>query len=96
MSVSVPRLAPMADETAGDGGGEAVDNAYITTRQAAQILGVNRATVINWAKQGRFNAIQYGSRGIYRFDRLEIVAFLNRSRLQSHTTSPSPNGTLGT
>jgi len=59
------------------------ERGYITTRQAADILGVNRATVINWARQGRFNAIQYGARGIYRFDRAEIVDFLNKSRLQN-------------
>ena len=65
---------------------------YITTRQAAEILGVNRATVINWARQGRFNAIQYGNRGIYRFDRAEIVRFLNQSRLQKDDDAPPPNG----
>jgi excisionase family DNA binding protein len=59
------------------------ERGYITTRQAADLLGVNRATVINWARQGRFNAIQYGARGIYRFDRAEIVDFLNKSRLQN-------------
>jgi excisionase family DNA binding protein len=58
------------------------EQGYITTRQAADLLGVNRATVINWARQGRFNAIQYGTRGIYRFERAEIVDFLNKSRLQ--------------
>ena len=66
---------------------------YITTRQAADLLGVNRATVINWARQGRFNAIQYGARGIYRFERAEIVDFLNKSRLQSEARL---NGTSGT
>ncbi|CAA9583510.1 MAG: hypothetical protein AVDCRST_MAG88-3632 [uncultured Thermomicrobiales bacterium] len=58
------------------------DERYISTREAATLLGVNRATVINWARQGRFGAIQYGSRGIYRFDRREIVHFLNKSRLR--------------
>ena len=58
------------------------DEQYISTREAATLLGVNRATVINWARQGRFGAIQYGSRGIYRFDRAEIVDFLNKSRLR--------------
>lgn len=58
------------------------DEQYISTREAATLLGVNRATVINWARQGRFGAIQYGSRGIYRFDRREIVDFLNKSRLR--------------
>lgn len=62
------------------------DQGYITTRQAADLLGVNRATVINWARQGRFNAIQYGTRGIYRFERAEIMEFLNKSRLQKAST----------
>ncbi len=61
---------------------EGGDEQYISTRDAATLLGVNRATVINWARQGRFGAIQYGSRGIYRFDRAEIVDFLNKSRLR--------------
>lgn len=60
----------------------ATDDRYISTREAATLLGVNRATVINWARQGRFGAIQYGARGIYRFDRREIVDFLNKSRLR--------------
>ena len=64
------------------------ERVYITTRQAADILGVNRATVINWARQGRFNAIQYGARGIYRFDRAEIVEFLDKSRLQNASGGP--------
>ena len=58
------------------------EDQYISTREAATLLGVNRATVINWARQGRFGAIQYGARGIYRFDRREIVDFLNKSRLR--------------
>ncbi len=62
---------------------EGGEERYISTREAATLLGVNRATVINWARQGRFGAIQYGgSRGIYRFDRAEIVDFLNKSRLR--------------
>ena len=68
------------------------DQGYITTRQAADLLGVNRATVINWARQGRFNAIQYGARGIYRFERAEIVDFLNKSRLQQSDEDSNGNG----
>jgi excisionase family DNA binding protein len=64
---------------------DANNERYITTREAAALLGVNRATVINWARQGRFGGIQYGNRGIYRFERREILEFLNRSRL-------GPNG----
>ncbi len=68
-----------------DGRGDTLvagEDQYISTREAATLLGVNRATVINWARQGRFAAIQYGARGIYRFDRREIVDFLNKSRLR--------------
>jgi len=56
---------------------------YLSAKEAAELLGVNRATVINWARQGRFGGFQYGPRGIYRFDRQEILDFLNRSRLPS-------------
>lgn len=70
---------PPGDQNGTDTGAE---EQYITTREAATMLGVNRATVINWARQGRFGAIQYGARGIYRFDRREIVEFLNSSRLR--------------
>jgi excisionase family DNA binding protein len=65
---------------------------YVTTRQAADLLGVNRATVINWARQGRFNAIQYGARGIYRFERAEIVDFLNKSRLDRSSENGRDKG----
>ena len=54
---------------------------YLSARDAAQILGVNRATVINWARQGKFGGFQYGARGIYRFDRKEIERFIEQSRL---------------
>lgn len=54
---------------------------YLSARDAAEILGVNRATVINWARQGKFGGYQYGVRGIYRFDRQEIERFIEQSRL---------------
>ncbi len=54
---------------------------YLSAREAAEILGVNRATVINWARQGKFGGYQYGARGIYRFDRAEIESFIEQSRL---------------
>lgn len=54
---------------------------YLSARDAAEILGVNRATVINWARQGKFGGFQYGARGIYRFDRQEIERFIEQSRL---------------
>lgn len=60
-------------------GGERPD--YLSAKEAAELLGVNRATVINWARQGRFGGYQFGQRGIYRFDRQEILDYINRSRL---------------
>ena len=54
---------------------------YLSTKEAAELLGVNRATVINWARQGKFSGIQYGVRGIYRFDPEELRSFIARSRI---------------
>ena len=67
---------------------------YLSAREAAEILGVNRATVINWARQGKFGGYQYGARGIYRFDRSEIETFIEQSRLpgpasQAEASSPA-------
>ena len=59
---------------------------YLSTKEAADLLGVNRATVINWARQGKFGGLQYGTRGIYRFDRQELLDFIGRSRI------PFPHG----
>ncbi len=58
---------------------------YLSAKEAADLLGVNRATVINWARQGKFGGYQYGERGIYRFDRQEIMDFINRSRIPMPT-----------
>lgn len=63
----------------------------LTTTQAADLLGVTRATVVAWARQGRFDGIQYGRRGIYRFERRKIEAFVARSRL----AKPAPTGDPG-
>lgn len=82
MSMTSSHMASNNGDNREEVGATRSDHGYITTRQAADLLGVNRATVINWARQGRFNAIQYGARGIYRFQRAEIVDFLNKSRLQ--------------
>ena len=71
----------------GVGGEEPIQ--YLSARDAAEILGVNRATVINWARQGKFGGYQYGARGIYRFDRHEIDRFIEQSRL------PGPAGEAG-
>ena len=60
-------------------------NRLISTKEAADLLGVNRATVVNWARQGKFVGHQYGQRGIYRFDRQQILEFIDRSRLTSRS-----------
>lgn len=57
----------------------------ISAREAAELLGVSRATVISWAKSGRFGGYQYGEGGIYRFDRQELLDFIHRSRIQPIT-----------
>ncbi|MDQ3044380.1 MAG: helix-turn-helix domain-containing protein [Chloroflexota bacterium] len=54
---------------------------YLSAQQAADLLGVYRATVIDWARQGKFGGYQFGKRGIYRFTREDIVEFLNKSRV---------------
>lgn len=71
------------DEIVSDSSGDR--GRYLSAKDAADLLGVNRATVINWARQGKFGGFQYGQRGIYRFDRQEILEFINRSRI------PVPN-----
>ena len=92
MSMTSSHMASNNSDNHKEGGVTRSDQGYITTRQAADLLGVNRATVINWARQGRFNAIQYGARGIYRFERSEIVEFLNNSRLQQSDDDSRSNG----
>ncbi len=67
------------DEVVRDSSGDR--GRYLSAREAADLLGVNRATVINWARQGKFGGYQYGQRGIYRFDRQEISEFIRRSRI---------------
>ena len=66
---------------------------YLSAKEAADLLGVNRATVINWARQGKFGGFQYGERGIYRFDRQEILDFINRSRIPVPSDDAVRDGT---
>ena len=58
-----------------------LDSDYMSAAQVAKIIGVNRATVINWAKQGRIEGVQYGEGGVYRFLRSDIHRFMADSRL---------------
>lgn len=53
----------------------------ISAREASELLGVSRATVISWAKSGRFGGYQYGQGGIYRFDRQELLDYIRNSRI---------------
>ena len=62
------------------------DRVYVSAREAATLMGINRATIINWARDGRLPGIQYGANGIYRFRREDILAFIEASRL------PGPAG----
>ena len=66
---------------------------YLSTKEAAELLGVNRATVINWARQGKFSGVQYGIRGIYRFDREELLDFISRSRIPYPQAAEPMGGT---
>ncbi len=56
--------------------------------EAAQILGVNRATLANWLHRGRIPALQYGPRGIYRVRYGDIIEFMDASRLPAPTNGP--------
>jgi excisionase family DNA binding protein len=62
----------------------------ISAREAAELLGVSRATVISWAKSGRFGGYQFGTGGIYRFDRQELLDYIGRSRIQPHGAGLAP------
>ena len=56
-------------------------NELIGLSEVSRMLGVNRATVANWLRQGRIPAFQYGERGIYRLRREDVLSFIERSRL---------------
>jgi len=49
--------------------------------EAAEILGVNRATLANWLHRGRIPALQYGPRGIYRIRHSDVIEYMEASRL---------------
>lgn len=49
--------------------------------EAAEILGVNRATLANWLHRGRIPALQYGPRGIYRIRHRDVIEYMEASRL---------------
>jgi len=57
--------------------------------EAAQILGVNRATLANWLHRGRIPALQYGPRGIYRVRYGDVIEFMEASRLPTPENEPT-------
>lgn len=51
----------------------------IGTAEAAQLLGIGRATVHRWAESGRLHQVgELGKRGVRVFDRAEIEALASR------------------
>lgn len=58
------------------------DDRLIGITEAAEILGVNRATLANWLQRGRIPALQYGPRGIYRVRYADVIEFMESSRLR--------------
>ena len=58
------------------------DDRLIGITEAAEILGVNRATLANWLQRGRIPALQYGPRGIYRVRYRDVIEFMEASRLR--------------
>jgi excisionase family DNA binding protein len=58
------------------------DDRLIGITEAAEILGVNRATLANWLQKGRIPALQYGPRGIYRVRYRDVIDFMEASRLR--------------
>lgn len=47
----------------------------IQRKAAAAILGVSGQTVDNYRKRGYLHAIQYMDKGVYRYDREEVMLF---------------------
>ena len=58
------------------------DDRLIGITEAAEILGVNRATLANWLQRGRIPALQYGPRGIYRVRYGDVIEYMEASRLR--------------
>lgn len=53
----------------------------IGTADAAQLLGIGRATVHRWAESGRLNQVgKLGKRGVRVFDRAEIEEMARREK----------------
>ena len=57
------------------------DDRLIGITEAAEILGVNRATLANWLQRGRIPALQYGARGNYRVRYGDVIEFMESTRL---------------
>ncbi len=65
------------------------EDRWLSAKQVSELLGVNRATVINWARRGSIPAVQYGERSIYRFRESDVNAFIEASRIQPDMIKPA-------
>lgn len=54
---------------------QAIKDDYVTTAEAAGILGINRATLHRWVKKGILRAYSLGPRKVL-FNRAELIALL--------------------
>lgn len=48
---------------------------YLTTQEAATVLGVRRETVIRWLNSGHLKGFKLGGRKLWRISRQEIERF---------------------
>lgn len=57
-----------------------MDERYLTTSQVADLLSVNRTTVLRWIDSGRMSArvLRYGPRSLIRIPESEVADFIRR------------------
>ena len=67
------------------------DSPALPRREAAALLGVHPDTLDKWADEGRFrNVYRYGEHGQRRYDRDELIAYKEASRIrQPVRTAPA-------
>jgi nitrogen PTS system EIIA component len=51
---------------------------WLTTEEAARVLRVHPETMRRWAREGTIPAAKLGSRGGFRFKRVELDRFLEQ------------------
>ena len=56
----------------------------LSVKEVASILGVHSGTVRRWEKEGLLKSYRIGPRRSLRFDKQEILDFLNKSRKEVH------------